>query len=317
MKIAKNCPICSSEKLSFFATCPEEKELFALVDMPPLKSTWSHCNKCNHVFLNPKFSKQIEDKLYGIESLYRKHSMGAKSLEEYLSTIDNTVKDRTAVHPAHLHNLNKIIKLTGLNKGSKILDFGAGFGSASSAVLFKEMDYYGYEFDEFCLKIAKSLERNVQSTVEPNDLFDLVYSCQVFEHISDPIPALMSMIDLAADGAYIYINVPTHKFTFFPPRNLANGGVLAMNWGHFHSYTQQSLTYMLEGTDKVEVFDAWLENNDIHILAKKNLNVKRKKYKHKKVSLIIEKIQYNFAKYINGGIYYLIVRVKQIIKKII
>ena len=65
-------------------TDKEIMTLFELFNEKPINSKWSHCFNCNHVFLNPKFSKEIERNLYGEESIYRKYSIGDKTLNEYL-----------------------------------------------------------------------------------------------------------------------------------------------------------------------------------------------------------------------------------------
>lgn len=312
-----NCPVCESTSLNDFAKGLDNVELFEMLKLPSSPSSWSHCTNCNHVFLNPKFSKQVESRLYGEESIYRKYSIGNQTLPEYFATIDNTMADKNAVHGTHLYNINKIQEFMKLPAQSKILDFGAGFGAASSAFLHKKMDYQGYEFDEFCLKIANEQGRNVKKSVDKKPDYDLVYSAQVFEHISKPAGAVRDLVDFAKEGACVFINVPTHQYTIVPPENLANGGHLCMNWGHFHSYALESLKYLMEDTKNLEIVGTWFSNNDINVLARKKTGALCKVVTSSPYSTSAEKLQLYFSKYIIQPVWLTQRAVKSLIKKII
>lgn len=262
------CPICFGPHIRFFSFGQENADLHRLLGTVVQRSSWWRCTDCNHVFLNPRFSDELESRLYGPESLYRVFSIGEMTIDEYLRTIDNTIGTQ-AVHAGHLKNLKDIIRRTGTSLGDNVLDFGAGFGAASSAFKKIGIQYLGYEFDDFCLEIARRLNRNVVRDVVENNRFSLVYSAQVFEHIGFPTQAMKRVSDFLEVDGYAYINVPTHQFGLFPPRNIGMGGVNCMNWGHVHSYTKESLTQLIEATGDLVVVDIWMRGFDVHCLAKK------------------------------------------------
>lgn len=311
------CPICNGSSISFFANGASNKELFAMLNIPNAKSSWSHCGDCNHVFLNPKFSRSIEDRLYGKESIYRKHSLGGQTLQAYLETIDNTAFNKGAVHHGHKRNIDKILEVIELKSNSTIMDFGAGFGAASSAFIFKGFQYFGFEIDSFCLGIARDLQRNIQSTVDNGRQFDLVYSSQVFEHISSPGNAIADMAKFAKNDGFVFINVPTHQFTLFPPRNLAKGGVWCMNWGHFHSYTLESLSCLIGGAGCLEVVASWYTNNDVNVLAKKSSAKVPSYIPGQSYSVVSERRRFYFSKYISSNLWLMFHTAKSLIKKVI
>ena len=309
----KNCPICEESTFSQFIEGHINKELFEFFDVKAIKSKWSHCVNCNHVFLNPKFSKEVEIKLYGEESIYRKYSIGNQSLNQYLQTIDNTIGKTGVIHKTHLNNIKKILKYIKLNEKPSVLDFGAGFGAASSAIINQGMIYQGYEMDNFCLDLALKFERNVKKNIENSSNFDLVYSSQVFEHISEPIDAIKNASNFIKMGGYLFINVPTHQYKLFPPKNWGDGGLNCMNWGHFHSYTLESLLYLAETTDSLEYVASWYSNGDINVIFKKNKDVnKNLKFKYNTKNEIYK---IKFAKLILNKIYKIIVAIKIIKNK--
>lgn len=262
-----NCPLCVSEKICYLleSDYDTDRNLFDLLGVRYQKSKWWHCQSCNHVFLNPRFTVAIESRLYGKESLYRKYSMRGMSQESYLQLIDSTIGNADSVHQGHANLLEKLFELVPKNEIRTILDFGAGFGAASSAIESFGYEYIGLELDDWCIAIAKTLKRNVDKlSKNENAKYDLIYTSQVFEHIQLPESVFEFLKNKLNTSGYLFINVPTHEWKKFA--NLSGAGLACMNWGHYHSYSSDSLKELLL-RNGFNVRHIWYRGGDISVLA--------------------------------------------------
>lgn len=293
----ENCPICESlcvEHLVSSTWVKSDRQLLDMLGMKYIPASWAHCKECNHVFLNPSFSSEIEGRLYGSESLYRKYSRAGKTDEEYMLEIDPTINNKGTVHSGHLHRIQKIKKYLVQNKNIVCLDFGAGFGSAQSAVTAMGWTYYGLEKDAWCLEKAQDLGRQISDLI-PEDIkqkgADLIYSAQVFEHIKTPAEVKSLIRSSLKEGGVLYINVPTHKYSIIDINTVDMGGLNCLNWGHFQSYSPESMSRLLLSWGFV-VCDVWISNGDLNIIAKKcNDDIKLNFASAQKFSTSAEKIK--------------------------
>jgi SAM-dependent methyltransferase len=267
------CPLCGNKDVQHLMNSTwskNDRHLLEMLEMDYVPASWAHCSACNHVFLNPSFSVSIENKLYGEDSIYRKFSVAGKSDDEYLKEIDPTVRDKSMIHGGHLKRLKEIKKIVNLER-LICVDFGAGFGPAESAILSLGWDYFGSEKDAWCLSKAKELGRSVKPDL-PDAIgvggADLVYSSQVFEHIKKPNEVAQVIRSILKPGGYVFIDVPTHTYDLRVMSSIGPGGLKCMNWGHYHSYTPESLASMLSNWGFV-VVKVWLAGGDVNVLAKK------------------------------------------------
>ena len=282
------CPICKNKKIEEFEKIKikNEEKLFELLKHNQLASNWSICNNCNHIFLNPCFDEEVEKKLYGQESVYRKYSINEKTDLEYAKTIDYTI-GKTIPHKSHYNLIRKIMQFGKLKKG-KVLDFGAGFAAATGAFKSLDFDYEGFETDKWCNDFAKKIGRNKifsDNSLIKKNWYDLIYTYQVFEHIKNPLPVIRNLKDNLKENGILFINVPTLEFSILKFINLNNKGISCLNWGHYHSYTKNSLRYIFDQLNfKKEKI--WIGNGDINIIARKTINKQKKEtqYKNKFIS---------------------------------
>lgn len=309
------CPICAGVNIKFFSFGSSNPDLHQLLGNEIAHSSWWHCSDCNHVFLNPRFSDSIEARLYGPESLYRIYSIGERTVEEYLETIDNTIGNQL-VHLGHLRTLEKILSRIGSNIGVNALDFGAGFGAASSAFKKIGMNYMGYEFDEFCLAIAKRYSRNVVKKINSDYKFDFAYSAQVFEHISSPTKAILDMAELVKIGGYAFINVPTHQYKIFPPANIGMGGIRCLNWGHVQSYSKESIESLVCSTQKFKLVDVWFDGFDVNCLAQR-VDINLNNSISTKINYNKEIFRFNIARFLFAPMHKLLSKFRQFLRNIV
>ena len=309
------CPICESSNFSLFTQNPNNagRDLIIALGGDYFDPKWSFCINCTHIFLNPSLSENVQNKLYGDDSLYRKNALSYLSEHEMMMEIDNTVNNLNYPHKTHFSTLKKILKFVDV-KEINFLDFGAGWGSCKTAAEAHGLFYEGIEIDSWCLDQAKKLGRNVNSTFNDYENLDLLYSMQVFEHISNPKEVLESFIHKMKVGSYIFINVPTYEFNL--TNNWGLGGVDGLNWTHFHSFSSKSLICLFE-LYGFEMERSWLGSGDINMLMRKTNNIK-KRGKLGQNSLVRKKIEFmlhtNFLAYIS---LFFVVLPKKYLKKIL
>ncbi len=308
------CPVCESKNIKLFSQISWDvnEKILTKLGVNYFYPKWSICNNCSHVFLNPRFSDKFEKKLYGNDSIYRNISHRGQSTFDYMMTIDNTIDGSAKYHKTHFLLLKKILKIIGKSKNIKFLDFGAGWGSCSTAAKAHNIKYNGLELDRWCLEQAQILNRNVKSSYDDFENLDLIYSSQVFEHINNPKKVLETFVNKMKHGSYIFTNVPTYEFNSY--RNWGIGGLNALNWFHCQSYSRESLSHLFQQYG-FKTVKSWLGTGDINILVQKtgdvndtlkinNNSIKRREIGLKFHKLILVKLHYllmlpkNFIKYL-------------------
>lgn len=100
------------------------------------------------------------------------------------------------------------------NEISSILEIGCGMAELP-AFLPSNFSYYGLDPAEECVKKSKELwprHNFVRGIAESlpfkNESFDLVFSVQVIEHVSDPKAALKEMFRVLKTGGFLIIIAP-------------------------------------------------------------------------------------------------------------
>lgn len=97
--------------------------------------------------------------------------------------------------------------------GSRVLDVGAGNGTAVRALRAAGIDAYGIEPESRAVDAARGEGAGtvVRGTLEDHPLggrFDVVRMYQTLEHMPDPVDALVRARDLLAPGGRLVIGVP-------------------------------------------------------------------------------------------------------------
>ena len=147
------CNICGSKEIDLFTEVKWDiwENEFKNLGITYTSPQWSYCKNCSHVFLNPRFSDEFEERLYGEESLYRNISLQGQSIFNYMMSIDNTIDGKIKYHKTHYTLLKKVLNLIDPKEKINFLDFGAGWGACSTAAEKLGLVYKGLEIDNWCL----------------------------------------------------------------------------------------------------------------------------------------------------------------------
>lgn len=92
-----------------------------------------------------------------------------------------------------------------------MLDYGCGWGDFIRLMAFQGVDVRGVEFSrkKMAFAAAQGLEVTSDlSSIEPKQIFDLILSWQVLEHLEDPFSVLSDLRSIAHDKAILLLGVP-------------------------------------------------------------------------------------------------------------
>lgn len=135
-------------------------------------------------------------------------------------------------------------------KGLKILDVGAGYGTA--ARVFLENGYQNVFAIEHSEKRAQHIQKTYRIPVshcpiedfrkdpifQKHGRMDYIYLWHVFEHLKDPMHTLTLLRDLLEDDGFLFVAVPDFYFESF--------GHLCHSILHLHSFTPPALRSLVE-----------------------------------------------------------------------
>ena len=201
------CPVCERETQSKYVRKYRGKsELFN-------KNGLYQCLECRVVFVNPLPTPSELDQYYKINWRTDTDILTESNATDMVLEIESNQRCDYLIR----HNI--------LSPCSKVLDVGSGDGYFIQSMQnkgFKDVVFFATDPSPICFQKLKALGVNtfhsLQEVSERN--FDLITLGEVFEHISEPILFLESLMELVKNGGHIYIDVPerddTHKELFEP-----------------------------------------------------------------------------------------------------
>ena len=186
--------------------------------------------------------------------------------------------------------INNILKKD--PKSIDILEFGAGWGYWSKYMQEKGFNISAFEISENRINFMKKNNIKVISKLNNSkDKFDLIYSEETFEHISNPRETLMTMSKLLKDNGFILLRFPSnYLFKSKLTNNYRPKSDCAHPLEHINLFNKKSFKFMLKNTDlETIIFKSKINFSLIqvlkdfknffyfdNILLKKNHNLSRK-----------------------------------------
>lgn len=232
-------------------------------------------------------------------------NLAKKILEAVREDYNLLAKEYTRVRDFISEDIKKLLEYA--NEGEKILDSGCAFGRLYKGLEKKNVDYYGIDFSEKLIEIAKRKFPNAKfQTVNalnlpfPDNFFDKVYSISVLHHIPSKNYRLQYLKEikrvLKPEGLLLLrvwdcwknkeklklilknailklIGISKLDFfdIFFPWKN-GRGNVIAKRY--FHCFLQKELEGLIRKTG-FAIIKCWREGKDLHaniyLIAKKPL----------------------------------------------
>jgi len=137
--------------------------------------------------------------------LYKTRTLSADDFAAYYEAVDFRKWEAPILYPTERAVLRS---LENLPANSKILDFGCSTGRLLGR-LVNCHQCYGYEVNELAAAEAKDKGIRVLSSDElastPHSFFDAVVMMDVFEHLSEPMPILASLVAQIKPGSNLII----------------------------------------------------------------------------------------------------------------
>jgi len=190
------CPLCSSEKISFFLKCSDHfltREVFEL---------W-HCSSCGFRFTQDYPEESTIAKYYESED-YISHSSAKRNLSEKIYHFARRIMLREK------RSLTE--NLTGLNKG-ELLDIGCGTGHFAGIMKEAGWEVKGIEINAKARKFAiDNFGLDVASPESISELKDSSFDCitlwHVLEHFHDPFLYSREIFRLLKPGGISIVALP-------------------------------------------------------------------------------------------------------------
>ena len=287
------CPACSKSnfKIIFSLFYSDEKLSSFLklyygnrVDLDKIKNnkyTLLECINCSLMFQEEipgnNFSKILYEDLIDTEiSFNKKNNFEIK----YKKKLSYEIKLINSLFKKNLKFID-------------ILEFGAGWGYWSKYMKEKGFNISAFEISENRINFMKKNNINVINKLDNSkNKFDLIYSEETFEHISDPRETLLTMSKLLKDNGFILLRFPSnYLFKSKLNNNYRPKADCAHPLEHINLFNKKSFEFMLKNTDlEIITFKSKVNFSLIqilkdfknffyfdNILLKKNHNLTRKK----------------------------------------
>ena len=153
--------------------------------------------------------------------------------EYHLNRHNHLYKDKLYYHTRAKVALRLFFK--GIKKSSKVLEYGCGLGQN----IFLVKNSVGYDVSRFALDFCQ--QKGIKVVDNLKDLnkyrgFDVVLSCEVLEHLENPLLALKEMNSQLKKGGKLILILPLEKDT--------KPTTLDVNQ-HLYSWKPQSITNLL------------------------------------------------------------------------
>lgn len=222
------CPACGSNCFSPYM----EKDYFS----------FSHCDQCTMVFLNPRLNVEATYAFYNSEwtSIYNENKFlgdgGATELDDRIN------QDNIKLLRRH--------RLAGISGKPRLLEIGIGSGFFLRAAEDAGFEVHGIDVDTSNIERARPRfgervqNRDLYGVGYAAKVFDVVYMRDVFEHVPNPGPMLEEINRISRTGALLYIEVPNIEGWIY--RAVGARHVCVFGFAHLNYWSPTSLATALQ-----------------------------------------------------------------------
>lgn len=164
----------------------------------------------------------------------------------YLKTIYNTEKKPITKYIYQL--VEYLVKRYSITKDQKILDLGCGRGDLLNVFNSLGFDIYGADIAKSNIEVSSEniqyFDFNTETYKYPDNMFDVIYSKSVIEHISNTDHFIKEQIRILKPGGMLILLTPDWN---------SQMNIFYNDYTHIRPYTQKGLNNLLESYDFKEV----------------------------------------------------------------
>jgi len=238
------------------ATCPlckEETDLVLASELRRGSGVVYYCRSCQHGFLEQK--ETIDSKKYYAEEYRQEYSHNA----EAAATNAREIFD---VYRNYQHERLLAIKPF-LDTTTKLLEVGASSGQFISHILGEVAQISAIELDKACCDFLTN-ELSIDTDSEflrdskfANDVYDVVCSFQVMEHVEEPVTFLNDLRQSTKTGGTIFVEVPNLHDPLLTVWDIKSYQKFFYHSAHLQYFTETSLRKVAEDagflSDEIEI----------------------------------------------------------------
>ncbi len=218
-----NCPVCLGENKQHFF----EKEGF----------TFSRCNTCDGVFVDPRVSEEF------VQKYYRKF----QSIDFWTEVL--CTEEQMRLSGERFSRALEMIETTSGGKG-KLLDIGCSIGLLIKLANERGWDAIGLELNENAVEFGKNrfgvtIHKKLLHEINfPEASFDAVTIMAVLEHLPHPRDMVLGASKILKTGGLLYVFVPNMNSLAF--RVLHEKTFTVDGRNHLVYFNPENLSKMLE-----------------------------------------------------------------------
>ena len=246
-----SCPTCNKQNFKRMFSLPYNSEKIVnflktyyknslnIIELNRYEYTLLECLNCSLIFQEQIPDEEFSIKLYESiidqdESLLKKQDF-EKNFNKKLSFEMNLIKNI-------------------FNKNSKdifILEFGAGWGFWSKYAQDNNFNVSAFEVSKKRIEFMQKNKIQIESNIDNSKYkYDLIYSEETFEHISDPRDTIIRLSGLLKNGGYFLLRFPsTFLFKLKLNKKYIPTSDCAHPLEHINLFNKKSFNFMLEDTD--------------------------------------------------------------------
>ena len=205
----KNCPMCATNKF---------KILFSMHyydnAMKQYLKNYYHDNIDPYLRELEKFDYLIYECLdcsFIFQKFIPNEKFSKILYEEIIDEVESKKKKKKVINPGYYKNFELFKKIIGKeNADISIFEFGSGNGDWAYEAKKLNFDITVSELSKNRIESLNKKGLKICNDIhECKDKFDIIYSDQVFEHISNPAEILKTLLSLLKEDGYIYLKFPS------------------------------------------------------------------------------------------------------------
>lgn len=211
LNVPSKCRQCDSNNVRVKLKLNNNTNSYLVPELSGIVRMWNLCDSCGICFSFPELNSIQVSRMY---DNYRNEEFRGETPDQYFDRI-TSYSEKDSENFYKVKHLNSFIE----TPPDKVLDIGCGGGVLIDCMkkIWPNSIFYGVEptknFCELTSRRTGAITKNSFYGFEtyPNESFDLITCCQVFEHVKDLKEFAQAVRSNMHLNSYFYLEVPDIK----------------------------------------------------------------------------------------------------------